>query len=763
MGFDRGNIFLFLSTPIACASPELRVTRRKFSRKFEEANSVSFKRKNDIARRDFMSRISAMASGGILIPGSRSVSTYHIHNSLLQISIVGGKDCLWSFRPAASSREYQIAPPTFNIDHQRFAAALTHLKTGRQPARLRSGMTEYAYAGDFIEHPDLSLTMLFQIADDIPIVRFNYMLTSRRPHKLTKPAGRDDLTYLEMALKALSQAMEVRFSNFMELTHSYSMEELPLNATAFRGGLQVLGPVLAASDGRHATLVAYEHGSQVPDAFLKFELRPDRSFALRAAKGNYLSDQVIGPQRGYQTLWFEAGAVSGSEDQLASAFRAFMLKRQSSNLATRKPYIFYNTWNFQERNKWWYGKDYLDSMNEERILKEIEVAHRMGIEVYVLDTGWYEKTGDWTVSLKRFPHRLRDVRDRLDRYGMKLGLWFGPTSAAVSSRAFRDCRDCVMSWRGAERKPRPVWETEDSYPMCLVSRYSDVFAERLVQLSKDIGVDYFKWDGVGQYGCDSSHHDHGNQSHTPEERSASYAFQLVGQMARIADRIAAACPDAIVDYDVTEAGRAVGLAFLSAGRFFLINNGPYYFDYDIPIDPPRQNWNIFFYKGPARTWICRSPLIYDKWIPSNLYLTHYFPDDPIESQEVNLASLILGQNGIWGDLLRVSDAGVKFISETLSRYKQVRGDIIASDPIRVGQISGSPEIHEKIYSRTGCGAVVVFATAPGRYSYVTHHQTAAPHWSSPNISLHADRKGRARIDLAFEKPGAKFIFFGVTQ
>jgi hypothetical protein len=61
-------------------------------------------------------------------------------------------------------------------------------------------------------------------------------------------------------------------------------------------------------------------------------------------------------------------------------------------------------------------------------------------------------------------------------------------------------------------------------------------------------------------------------------------------------------------------------------------------------------------------------------IPSTLFLTHYFPDAPQQWQEVAVASLILGQNGIWGDLLNVSDSGAAFIGSTLARYKQVRDD-----------------------------------------------------------------------------------------
>lgn len=126
-----------------------------------------------------------------------------------------------------------------------------------------------------------------------------------------------------------------------------------------------------------------------------------------------------------------------------------------------------------------------------------------------------------------------------------------------------------------------------------------------------------------------------------------------------------------------------------------------------------------------------------------------------------MASLILGQNGIWGDLLRVSGVGVDFIGETLVRYKKIRDDITPSDPIITGHVSGSPEIHEKINSETGRGAVVLFATSKGKYSYVTSHRVAMQHWASHNVSVQMDVEGRARLDLTLNKAGVKILFFGV--
>ena len=232
-------------------------------------------------------------------------------------------------------------------------------------------------------------------------------------------------------------------------------------------------------------------------------------------------------------------------------------------------------------------------------------------------------------------------------------------------------------------------------------------------------------------------------------------------MNRVADKVAAAVPGAIVDFDVTESGRAMGLGFLSSGKFFLLNNGPYYENYDVPIDGSKSNVNLFFNQGPARTWVMRSVLTFDKWIPSVLFLTHFLPDDPQQWEEQNVASLILGQNGIWGDLPNVSSAGVDFIGSTIARYKQVRNDITESDPVVTGIASGSPEIHEKISASTGRGAVAIFATETGSFRYVTSHKVASEHWNSSGVVVVPDAAGRATIEAHFDKPGAKIVFFGV--
>ena len=209
-------------------------------------------------------------------------------------------------------------------------------------------------------------------------------------------------------------------------------------------------------------------------------------------------------------------------------------------------------------------------------MKEIEVAHQLGLEVFVLDTGCYEATGDWRVSSTRFPNGLQPLKQKLDSYGMKLGLWFGPTTASLSSRLYQNNEKNKVSWKGTLAPTRMIWETEESAELCLASSYAMDFAQELIRCAKELGVRYFKWDAVNQYGCDNPNHQHGDETHTPEERADRYAFLQPLAMVKIVEVLCAAVPDAIVDFDVTEYDRCFGLAFLSVGKYFILNSGPYF-------------------------------------------------------------------------------------------------------------------------------------------------------------------------------------------
>ena len=75
--------------------------------------------------------------------------------------------------------------------------------------------------------------------------------------------------------------------------------------------------------------------------------------------------------------------------------------------------------------------------------KQAEAAG-LGVELFVLDAGWYLGTGvidqwdftsglgSWIVDPEKFPSGLRAMSDRAHSYGLKFGLWFEPERVARS-------------------------------------------------------------------------------------------------------------------------------------------------------------------------------------------------------------------------------------------------------------------------------------------------------------------------------------------
>ncbi|MGA3048552.1 MAG: alpha-galactosidase [Terracidiphilus sp.] len=678
-------------------------------------------------------------------------------NSEIRISITGLKSNFWSIEHRKSGQIYGFAPPSFPVAGGAVEGALTNVRADGAPEKLKNGVIEYSFAGTLAATSELKLRMIFQLAPDNPIVRFRYSLVSNDEKGFTFDPAAGSLTYLNTSLAKLERVTQVQLSNWNALLHSDTLGVLDVPERFFQDCISIAGPILvAAAEDKRALLLAYEHGSQMPNTYLHYDIEPDRSVKLVGLKANYVRGQVM---RSFDTVWMEASISNAGFDGLAKQFRKFVREAMDTKGGSRHPDLYYNIWNLQERDKWWNHNEYLSNYTTEKLLTEIDIAHRLGIEIFVMDTGWHSQTGDWQVNLERFPQGLAPMKAQLDQYGMRLGLWFNPTMAAVSSKVLAAHLGDRCTWMGKIAPPNDVWGSEASYPMCLVSDYSEVYADTLIRVARETGARYFIWDAVSQYGCDSPNHWHGTSANTQGERSESYAFQLPLQMVRIVEKVRSVYPEIIFDFDITEDGRAVGLGFLSAGRFFLANNGPYLADYDQPHKDGAQNDNMFFFPGPARTWICRKPMNYDEWIPSNLFLTHYYPDDPRLSQLVNMASLVLGQNGIWGNLSTVSDAGIEWMSQFLGRYKKVRQDVLVSYPITSGAVSSSYEAYEKINEDTGKGVAVLFSTTPGRMVYVTEHIPVQQIWATDGTKVSFDSGGHAVIESEMES-GAAIVLFG---
>jgi alpha-galactosidase len=78
-----------------------------------------------------------------------------------------------------------------------------------------------------------------------------------------------------------------------------------------------------------------------------------------------------------------------------------------------------------------------------------------------------------------------------------------------------------------------------------------------------------------------------------------------------------------------------------------------------------------------------------------------------------------------------------------------------------GAVGGSPEVYEKINPLTGRGAVVVFSSATGKYSYITNNKPDKKIWKTKGVDISFDKEDHTIMNTAFSGVEAKIIFFGV--
>lgn len=92
------------------------------------------------------------------------------------------------------------------------------------------------------------------------------------------------------------------------------------------------------------------------------------------------------------------------------------------------------------------------NFTEEKILKFAETARQLGVEMMVLDDGWFghrdddtSSLGDWYPDLKKLPQGIRGLAEKIENMGMKFGLWIEPEMVNKDSRLYEEHPDWVIS------------------------------------------------------------------------------------------------------------------------------------------------------------------------------------------------------------------------------------------------------------------------------------------------------------------------------
>lgn len=159
--------------------------------------------------------------------------------------------------------------------------------------------------------------------------------------------------------------------------------------------------------------------------------------------------------------------------------------------------------------------DYMNTINgdptTEKLLPLISSAAQVGCEVFVIDCGWYDDSGDWWPSVgewkpskTRFPgpRGIGEVIDAIKEAGMVPGLWLEPEVIGIKSPVAQELPDSAFFQRNGQRvveQERYILDLRDES----ARRYLDGVVDRLIG---DYGVQYFKMDYNVSPGAGTDYH-----------------------------------------------------------------------------------------------------------------------------------------------------------------------------------------------------------------------------------------------------------------
>lgn len=135
--------------------------------------------------------------------------------------------------------------------------------------------------------------------------------------------------------------------------------------------------------------------------------------------------------------------------------------------------------------------------NSEKIKAIIDEAKELGIEMFVLDDGWFGKRdadnsslGDWFEYEGKLTNGLREIADYAHSKGLKFGLWFEPEMISIDSELYRTHPDFLMQVPG--RMP----SASRSQHVLDFTRLDvrQTIEKQMRKILDTIPLDYIKWD-----------------------------------------------------------------------------------------------------------------------------------------------------------------------------------------------------------------------------------------------------------------------------
>ena len=139
------------------------------------------------------------------------------------------------------------------------------------------------------------------------------------------------------------------------------------------------------------------------------------------------------------------------------------------------------------------------NFNREKLLNIADAAAKIGIELFVLDDGWFgykrddelSSIGDWFANEKKLGGSLASLAKEMNEKGLKFGIWFEPENVSQDSELFRNHPEWCVQAQGAGRVHLGRYTCVLDFAQ---SEVRDYIVDTLSDVLEGANIEYVKWD-----------------------------------------------------------------------------------------------------------------------------------------------------------------------------------------------------------------------------------------------------------------------------
>lgn len=334
----------------------------------------------------------------------------------------------------------------------------------------------------------LEISLNYKIVDDLDIIT---------RWTTVKNTGNDNISFEKLFSAELTLPSKNPYT-FKNTNGSWGGEFIETNTTV-EGGAAVFESRRGISGHNNSpSFIAYQNADEKTGDVYFASLAYSGNFKVSASRDLYNTTRVI---LGLNDFDFEYLLKAGESFDTPKVFCGYTqgfgdMSRQMNRFALEyvlpKPFnnkplpVLYNSWE----------ATYFDVSSENQCALAKRAAE-MGVELFVMDDGWFGQRnddhaglGDWFVNRDKFPNGLTELIETVNSLGMDFGLWVEPEMVNPDSDLFRAHPDWTYHY-----PHRKANELRNQLVLNMTRQDVQEYIYNLLDtLLTENNIKYFKWD-----------------------------------------------------------------------------------------------------------------------------------------------------------------------------------------------------------------------------------------------------------------------------